>query len=334
MLIFNYKKYCNPSFLYYFCALFIYPDKKRFSLFGKSHSSSKRKKQKSMHVFDYSVSKVDKKGYLVLIGGAEDRKNEKVILKRTVSLNNAKTVAIIPTASNCPHGLAEDYFYAFRDLGVENAHILDIREKEEAEKPEFLEKIEQADLIFFTGGDQSRLVNTLIDTTLFEKIKDRYLNGVTIAGTSAGAAAACDPIIFDGDSGGLKKGTIRHSQGFGFIKNVTIDTHFVNRGRLGRLTQFLSSGISLKGIGIGEDTAIIINNNDVFEVIGSEMVTVVNMDEVSYSNYEQLNENEPIVINDIKIGFLQSGSIFNMKQWKVVSSVVSGTTPQEIRLFE
>lgn len=287
-----------------------------------------------MHLFDYSVENTGRKGYLVLIGGAEDRRNEKIILKKVVSLNNAKNIVIIPSASNYPKGLAEDYFYAFKELGVQNSHILDIREKSDTDNTDFLEKIQSADLIFFTGGDQFKLVNTFLNTFMLEKIKERYQNGATIAGTSAGAAASCDPIIFDGDSGGLRKGTIHFSEGFGFIKNITIDTHFVNRGRLGRLTQFLSSGHSAKGIGIGEDTAIVINNNDVFEVVGSEMVTVVNTTDVSYSNYKQLNENDPIVINDIRIGFLQSGSIFDLKDWKVVSSHINNAPiPEEVRLY-
>jgi cyanophycinase len=314
--------------------LSVFQDSNKFRLFGNSKSFIKFKKQKSMPVFDYAVNNTVKRGYLVLIGGAEDRKNEKTILKKVVSLNNAKNIVIIPSASNYPKGLAEDYFYAFSDLGVANSYILDVREKSDTGNTDFLEKIQNADLIFFTGGDQYKLVNTFLGTFMLEKIKERYMNGATIAGTSAGAAAACDPIIFDGDSGGLRKGTIHFSDGFGFIKNITIDTHFVNRGRLGRLTQFLSSGLSTKGIGIGEDTALIIDSNDIGEVIGSEMVTVVNTGEISYSNYKQLNENDPIVINDIRIGFLQSGSIFDLKDWKVVSSRVnSPSNTEKVRIY-
>jgi cyanophycinase len=258
------------------------------------------------------------RGYLVLIGGAEDKKGDKIILSRIVKLNNAKNAVVIPTASNYPKGLAEDYERAFRELGVENISILDIREKLEAENLEYIAKVEAADLIFFTGGDQLRLVNILSETTLIAAIREKYRNGATVAGTSAGAAASCDPMIFDGDSESLKKGNIRYGTGFGFIKNITIDTHFVNRGRLGRLTQFLCSGNCYKGIGLGENTALILNGDDIFEVIGSEMITVVNTSDVSFSNYKDIKDNDPIVINDIKIGFLQSGSYFDINQWKVV----------------
>ncbi|HNW99360.1 MAG TPA: cyanophycinase [Bacteroidales bacterium] len=288
-----------------------------------------------MHFIEYpNNTSSPQKGHIVLIGGAEDKKNDKQILKRVIGINNAKTAVIIPTASNYPAGLAEDYFYAFRDLGVENNFIFDIRERSETDKPEYLEKIEQADLIFFTGGDQFKLVSTLIDTQLFQKIVSKNLRGATIAGTSAGAAAACDPILFDGDYNGLQKGTIRHFKGFGFIKNITIDTHFVSRGRLGRLTQFLTSGQSTKGIGIGENTSIIISPDNTFEVVGAEMVTVVNTENVSYSNFDEIKENDPIVINDIRIGFLQSGSFFDLNDWKVLpTNNFSNNKPEKVRLY-
>jgi cyanophycinase len=281
---------------------------------------------KKMNAFENSIINNYKKGYLVLIGGAEDKKDKKVILRKIVELNNAKTVVVIPSASEYPEGIADDYVRAFSSIGVEKIMVFDIRNKSEADKSEYFEKIISADMIFFTGGDQLKLTNTFLDTCLLEKIKEKYLSGTTIAGTSAGAAAACDPIIFDGDDSGLCKGTIHHSRGFGFVRNITIDTHFISRGRLGRLSQFLSSGLSTKGIGIGEDTAIVIDSNYVFEVIGSGMVTIVNTDEISYSNYDEISDNSLIVINDILVGFLQRGSSFDMVTWKVISSTVSNET--------
>lgn len=262
--------------------------------------------------------KAGHKGYLVLIGGAEDKKDSKTILKRIVGLNNAKTIIVIPTASNYPTSLADDYERAFKSLGAENVYIFDIRERNEADNNDYLEKVAKADLIFFTGGDQYRLVNILGDTKLLAAIRCRHKEGATIAGTSAGAAASSDPMIYCGESESLRKGNAKHTKGFGFINNITIDTHFVNRGRLGRLTQFLCSGYCTKGIGIGENTALILNNQGVFEVIGSEMITLVNTEDVSFTNYNEIKENDPIVINDIKIGFLQTGSFFDINEWKVV----------------
>lgn len=312
--------------------IFHEPIKRFFA--GRWRGFRKFTNRERMHLFEYNDKFSLPKGYIVLIGGAEDKKNDKLILKRIVKLNNAKTAVIIPTASNYPESLARDYFYVFKELGIENSFIFDIRERSDCDRPEFLEKIELADIFFFTGGDQFRLVSTIIDTTLFEKIKEKNLKGATIAGTSAGAAAACDPILFDGDYSGLQKGATNHFRGFGFIKNITIDTHFVNRERLGRLTQFLSSGQSKKGIGIGENTAIIISPDETFEVIGTEMITLVNTENISFSNYNHIKEKDPIVINDIRIGFLQNGSTFDLKEWKVLSSNgIHQSSPEEVRLY-
>jgi len=257
------------------------------------------------------------KGYLVLIGGAEDRKGEKIVLQKIVNLNKAKNIAVIPTATNYPHACGEDYFYAFKELGVETINVLDIRETKEADTPENFKMIEQADVIFFTGGDQVKLVNVLNNTQLISLITKQFYNGVTIAGTSAGAAAASNPMIFDGDTQSLLKGTVNAGQGFGFIKDITIDTHFVARGRIGRLTQFLFSQNIKRGIGIGENTAVVINALDFFEVVGTGIVSVIDISEVSYSNYNIINNNDRISINGIKAGFLQAGCIFNMNKWDV-----------------
>lgn len=263
------------------------------------------------------------KGHLILIGGAEDRKEDKLILKKIVELNNAKTVTVIPSASCYPTGVSEDYYYAFKSLGVENIQIFDIREQSEADTDKYLQEIEQSDLVFMTGGDQVKLFHVFRNSELLEKIKDLHFNhGLNIAGTSAGAAVASNPMIYDGNIHGLKKGSVHFSEGFGLIKNVTIDTHFISRGRLGRLTQFLCTGITSYGIGLGENTAIFIRPDNTFEVAGTGMITVVDTKNVSFSNYKEINEDDPIVIHGINAGFLQHGSVFDLNTWKVVSAQI------------
>jgi cyanophycinase len=261
----------------------------------------------------------NQKGYLALIGGAEDKKDSMIVLKSIVSLNNAKNVVVIPTATSYPVECGKDYQEAFRKLGVELVHVFDIREKKEADDPKYLELIESADMVYFTGGDQVRLVKVLEDTTLLERIRYLHLNkGLTIAGTSAGAAAASDPMTYDGDYEGLIKGTVEHARGFGFIENITIDTHFVARGRIGRMTQFLCTEIPNRGIGIGENTAILINPENIFEVVGTGIITVLDTTDISYSNVAKINPGERISIDGIKAGFLQHGAMFDINQWKVV----------------
>ncbi|MFW5792695.1 MAG: cyanophycinase [Bacteroidota bacterium] len=261
------------------------------------------------------------KGHLALIGGAEDRKDDMIVLKRIVNINNSKTIIVIPSATSYPIECGDDYKEAFGKLGVEDVRVFDIRDANEADDKKYLETIEEADMVFFTGGDQVRLVNALKNTQLIEKIHHLYqTKGLTIAGTSAGAAAASDPMTYDGDNEGLIKGTIEFSRGFGFIQNVTIDTHFVARGRIGRLTQFLCSEMSDKGIGIGENTAIIVNPDNEIEVVGTGIVTVVNTSNVTYSNINKIQAGQRITIDGIKVGFLQHGAIFDLKNWNSIGN--------------
>lgn len=257
------------------------------------------------------------KGYLVLIGGAEDKTREMRILRRTLEINYAKNIVIIPSASGYPADTGKKYYHVFRDLGADNVKIFDIRGKHEADSSEYLKQINYADLVFFTGGDQVKLADTLLSTKLLRKIKRLFKDGITIAGTSAGAAAAGNLMIFDGDKKGFVKGMVKYSEGFGFIKNITIDTHFNKRERLLRLTEFLISGNSSRGIGLGEDTAIIINPVKQFEVIGSGIVTLLNSSRYTYSNYETALNNDRLKTNGLNVGFLQDGAVFNMQYWSV-----------------
>ncbi len=259
------------------------------------------------------------KGNLVLIGGAEDRNKEKAVLENLVGLNKAQKVVIIPTATLYPGECGEDYYYAFRDLGLKQIEVLDIRERKDAAENKNLKIIQDATLVFFTGGDQVRLTEILLDTPLINLIKQRFITqNLTIAGTSAGAAAAANPMTYDGDNSGLIKGSVKHSRGFGFIENITIDTHFVARGRLGRMTQFLCNGYTHKGIGIDENTSVTVQADDTFYVSGSGIVTVVSTENVHFSNFNQIRENEKISLDGIQLGFLQHGTTFDIKTWRTL----------------
>jgi cyanophycinase len=275
-------------------------------------------------------AKTQKKGYLVLIGGAEDRRNDKVVLRKLIHLNDAKNIVIVTSATLYPAETAEDYYYAFRDLGIKNIQIFDIRDNRDTNHSGYIEKINQADLVFFTGGDQVRLTRILLNTPLLERIKERFIKeGLTIAGTSAGASAAANPMTYDGDNQGLIKGAVKFDEGFGFLENITIDTHFVARGRLGRLTQFLCNGITNRGIGIGENTSVTIKPDNTFEVTGTGIVTVVSTRDVYFSNFDKIEDGERISIDGIKIGFLQNGSVFDMNAWEIIScNQITGESAQ------
>lgn len=261
-----------------------------------------------------------KRGYLVLIGGAEDRNDRREVLRSTYEINRPKYVTVIPTASSYPRDLGNSYYDVFRYLGADDVYILDVRDERDADRKENFEWISKSDMIFFTGGDQVKLARIFLGTRLFSKIKRRFQNGATLAGTSAGAAVMSNPLIYDGDELGLEKGTIRYDEGFGFISNITIDTHFLARERIPRLTQFLLSGRSHRGIGIDEDTAAIISPDRELRVCGSGAVTVLNTKRVTYSNYNSIRKYDKIVTNGVNLGFLQHGSRFNLQYWKVIDN--------------
>lgn len=258
----------------------------------------------------------------MLIGGAEDKSGDKTVLKEVLNLCEGKNVVVVPAASNYPDDVYRNYEYAFRDLGVASINKIDVRYKEDADRPENLEKLMAANLIFFGGGDQVKLVEIFNGTNLLTQIIDRFNNaGLTIAGTSAGAAAASNPMLYDGDYKGFRKGSINSGQGFGLIEGITIDTHFLNRERIPRLTQYLLSGYSSRGIGLDEDTGIVVYPDNKFRVIGSGTVTLINTDRVTYSNYDHLEKDKLYSVNNLRMGFLASGAMFNLKKWSVMSNV-------------
>lgn len=265
---------------------------------------------------------------LILIGGAEDKTDKLEVLSRVASVAKYRNIVLIPTASQYPQEIESQYREAFRKLNVENFSCLDIRYSDECDKSEYIEAISQANLVFFSGGDQVKLVQTLKDSQLIKIIKQRFLEQTLIvAGTSAGSAAASENMLFDGDYQGFIKGKVRNSNGFGFIKDVVVDTHFLNRERIPRLVQMLSLGLEYRAIGLDEDTAIMVDVNDTFEVVGSGMVTLINSDEMTYNDYHEINENQTININNLKIGFLSRGAKFSFTTWCVVK-------PQESVLLE
>lgn len=273
---------------------------------------------------------IAKRSHLILIGGAEDRRKDKVILKSILKITKAKNIVIIPTASSYPRDVFDSYFYAFRKLGIERIEKMDIRYRDEVDKQSNFEMIDKADLLFISGGDQYRLAKIFNGTELLQKILDRFYTGtLPIAGTSAGAAIVSDPMIYDGDYKGFCKGTVASSPGFGLLKEITIDTHFTQRSRVARLSQFLLTGKSFKGIGIDEDTAIIIYPNLRFEVIGKGIVTILNSDKITYNNYNSIENYQKFSTNNLRLGYLASGTFFSIKKWSILKP-----KKQFLQLFE
>ena len=259
-------------------------------------------------------------GYLVPIGGAEDRLNEKKVLRALVDLNNAEQVAVIPAASSDPQETYRSYRRAFENLGVQNVFFIDVRYSDEADKPEHLVMVAKADLIFFTGGDQERLVELLRYSKLMQSIIARHGVGVTVAGTSAGAAAIGNPMIARGNgSDGLLKGGLFIGDGFGFLNNIAFDTHFLARGRIPRLAQLLSSGACTMAVGLDEDTAAICRPDNTFSVVGRNSVTVLDAKPMTYSDHARVAPEHPIAVAGLKISFLTEGMRYDLRRRRIIT---------------
>lgn len=258
-----------------------------------------------------------RRGHLVLIGGAEERSGRMAVLRHVLGLHPGRRVAVIPAASEYPRELGDTYTRSFQDLGAQEVHILDVRGDADVRDPEHLARAAASDLIFFTGGDQVRLVEILRASPLLDLIRTRSREGATVAGTSAGAAAASDPMIFDGDYEGHRKGTVSHGEGFGFLPGVTVDTHFTERHRLPRLVQFLCSGLSRRGIGLGEDTALVLPPEGPGTVVGSGVVTTVEASALDFCSYPETTEGGLFGVEGLRIGFLPAGAQFDLQRWSV-----------------
>lgn len=217
---------------------------------------------------------------LIAIGGAEDKTGDMTVLKRVVAESGIENprVLVITTATSYPVEVAEKYKTAFAQLGV-TAEALHITQRRQAKDKAMAAKLDAADIIFFSGGDQTKIAYALNDTPFLAALKRREQEGAVIAGTSAGAAAMSHLMIAGGnpakpaDKGGLKTRT-----GLGLMPDVVFDTHFMNRGRLPRLFNAVAADSTKTGIGLDEDTGVIIRQGQDIEVVGSGAVTVVDKD--------------------------------------------------------
>lgn len=256
------------------------------------------------------------KGTLTLIGGAEDRNSSDGVLKTLVEKTKARHAVVVPTASMYGYELGDEYKDTFRRLGVDRIDIMDIKERRDTEDSRYLDMAKEADLFFFTGGDQVKLAHVFLHTEILKIIKNRhFLSGLHLAGTSAGAMIMSDPLIYEGDGKDFQKGAVFYEAGFGITTGTTVDTHFMERGRIPRICAFLASGYSKRGIGVGEDTAAMITPDDKLEVFGAGTVVMFNADKMRYSNFHNIKEDELIDVDNIAMSFLVHGSRFDMAKW-------------------
>jgi cyanophycinase len=254
-------------------------------------------------------------GNLIIIGGAEDKEGKKEILNRVCnSIDKDKDILLIATiATEYPKEVAAKYKEVFGELKVKNMKVLDISERTDAFDQINVELIKEAALIFFTGGDQLRITSLMGGTPTYNALKEVCHKGTFIVGTSAGASVMSDTMIVEGkDEDSPRKCTLKMSPGFGLIKDVIIDQHFAQRGRFGRLLTGIAQNPEILGIGIDENTGIIVNKAGTIQVIGEGAVYFVDGSTITYTNVSELRSDEILSMHNVKLHILTDGNKFNL----------------------
>ena len=277
------------------------------------------------------------KGYLVSVGGAEDKGTdlergiiernrlnffELGILRKVLSLIEADgdpVIEVITTASQIPDEVAVNYKDAFSKLGCTNVGHLRIRNREDAANPEYLERLQKCNCIMLSGGNQLRLSSIFGGTRFLEILRQRFEEEhFVIAGTSAGAMAMSNTMIYEGNAAlAHLKGEVKITTGLGLIKDVIIDTHFDKRGRFNRLAQAVAAQPGAIGIGLGEDTGLLITGGNDMEAIGSGLVILVDGTQMRQTNIFNVQMGEPVSIENLTVHVMSFGDHFDLKAKKL-----------------
>jgi cyanophycinase len=258
-------------------------------------------------------------GSLLVIGGAEDKKGEQVILKEFISLaggDNARIV-IMTVATEHPREVGEEYTRVFRQFmknpTADQVQCIHIESREEAQHEKALAAIEPATGVFFTGGDQFRITSLLGGTRVDALLHARHEEGMVLAGTSAGASMMSSTMIIEGAAHDTARvGMVRLGAGLEFLPGVLIDQHFAQRGRINRLLSAIAEYPHHLGVGIDEDTALVVHGHE-FEVIGTGSVTVIDAADVTDTNVNLLDQHEQLAICNVKLHILTPGYGFNLR---------------------
>ena len=280
------------------------------------------------------------KGKLIAVGGAEDKgvesdeefKNhlnthfaELQVLRRIKEemRSDDPIIEVITTASMIPEEVGENYINAFNKLNCSNVSLMHIRDREDVKEKKYIDRIKKADGVLFSGGNQLRLSMVFGGSEILDILEDRYMNDdFVIAGTSAGAMAMSNTMIYQGSSSeALLKGEVKITTGLALIKDVIIDSHFVKRGRIGRLAQAVATNPGCIGLGLGEDTGVLITEGNKFEAIGSGLVILVDGHHINYTNIAEINDGSPISIENLKVHVMAKGNGYKLNEKKFYPSV-------------
>ena len=288
------------------------------------------------------------KGKLIPIGGAEHKGTELEvdgfqrnnlnffelgILRRVVEEagGTAARIEVITTASMIPYEVGENYLNAFGKIGCTNIGVMHIRTRQDAMMEEYIQRIRECDAVMFSGGNQLRLSATDGGTEFLSLLKKRYKEeNFLIAGTSAGAMAMSNTMIYEGNAARAHlKGEVKITTGLGFLNNVIIDSHFEKRGRFGRLAQAVAGNPGCIGIGLGEDTGMLITEGNKMEAIGSGLVVIVDGHEILHSNIADIPDGNPISIENLKVHFCEKGNGYLINERKYLPEASEGSVTRK-----
>ena len=286
------------------------------------------------------------KGKLIAIGGAEDKGTEVEkllaihhnlnffelgILRRIVEEAGgiSARIEVITTASMTPFEVGNNYLEAFGRIGCTNVDLIHIRNREDVQNEEYNDRIQNCDAVMFTGGNQLRLTSIFGGTKMLRTIQNRYKNEhFIVAGTSAGAMAMSNTMIYEGDATKAHlKGEVKITTGLAFMDRVIFDSHFEKRGRFGRLSQAVGGNPSCIGIGLGEDTGMLITEGNKMEAIGSGLVIIIDGHDIRHSNIADIPEGNPMSIENLKVHLCAKGNGFLVHERKFVERMAKETTP-------
>jgi cyanophycinase len=266
------------------------------------------------------------KGKLIPMGGGVDKSGKKTIMCRLLEETKKRKpkICLLTMASKHPEKEIEAYKTCFRSLQEHKFFHIHYESRLEINEKKEIEKIKMADMVIMSGGDQLKLSSLLGGTKLLEEMRTRYYDDdkFIVAGSSAGATAMSGTMIIAGESqNSLIKGELELTNGLDFISTIFIDTHFTERGRVGRLLQTVTHNPGVIGIGFGENTAAIITHGEKMEVVGSGLMVVVQGRDICFTNLSDIQDNDPITVEEIKISTVGHGYIFSIKERKILNRV-------------
>ncbi|GLC25626.1 cyanophycinase [Roseisolibacter agri] len=256
-------------------------------------------------------------GTLVIVGGHEDKTGERVIHRALVHRLGGGGLAIATVASEQPDALWREYAALFRTLGVADVRHLAIASRAEADAPEAMAALDGVRGVFFTGGDQLRITGLLGGTLAAERIRDVYETGGLVGGTSAGASVMSVTMLVSGAAEESHRlgGSLRMAPGLGLLPDVIVDQHFAERGRVGRLLGAVAQNPTILGVGIDENTAVLVEqapDAPCFRVVGEGGVFVVDGQGASYTNVSEEEENRTLSLFGVRLHVLSQGDEFDL----------------------